>query len=520
MNKQSKTWFKSTLKHLNSVALLRTILLGLSILIQLFVIFIALWMFDTYFIYFYLISMVLGLCISLIIVNNKSNPAYKIAWIILILFVPIFGSMIYLLFGSGHTGRMERKLIRSQQQIQRSLDVDDAIIAEIAKTDKSCANQLQYLQFEHCPAYKGTSAEFLSPGEVKFERLKLELEKAEKFIFIEYFIIANGVMWEEILEILKRKVKQGVEVRVMYDDFGSLLTLPYRYGRYLKSLGIKHCVFNKLIPVLSALINHRDHRKIVVIDGKVGFTGGINIADEYINVKKKHGHWKDSSIVIEGEAVWSLTVMFLSTWDYINNIEEDFSVYKAEGYRIDGEENGYVQPYYDSPLDDDQVGENVYLNMISRAKNYVYIESPYLLIDREMEVALTTAAKQGVDVRIITPHIGDHWYVHAMTRSNYEILTHSGVKIYEYTPGFIHAKVFVCDDELATVGTINMDYRSLYLHFECGVLLYKSPAIQQIYDDFLEIVKCSEGITYEACRATPWHKRIGRGLLKVFAPLM
>lgn len=510
-------------KAMNSVAVGRVILIALAFLLQIAIIVLAVWALGQNFVYYYAAMSVIGLIVALAILNGRSNPAYKMAWILVVLILPVLGVIIYLVLGSGFTSnRVKKMLVRGDKKLKDGLGMErNNVIDEIFEIDPHIGAQMKYLKnVIDCPAYKGTNVEFLTPGEVKFDRLKAELKKAEEFIFIEYFIIGEGVMWGEILEILIEKVKQGVEVRVMYDDFGSLVTVPAHYERTLKEYGIKACVFNKVTPLMSAIINHRDHRKIVVIDGKVGFTGGINLADEYINEYEKHGHWKDSAIVIDGEAVWSLTCMFLSTWEYINNINEDFEKYRVmpKDYPVEG--NGAIQPYYDSPLDGEQAGENVYLNMISRAERYIYIESPYLVIDNEMLTALCNSAKQGVDVRIITPHIGDHWYVHAMTRSNYQRLIECGVRVYEYTPGFIHSKVFVCDDKVATVGTVNMDYRSLYLHFECGALLYDMPAIVDICNDFMEITKVSHEVTLEECKAAPLKTRLVRSLLKVFAPMM
>ena len=328
-------------------------------------------------------------------------------------------------------------------------------------------------------------------------------------------------MWDTILEILKEKVKQGVEVRVIYDDMGCIMTLPYRYDRKLEALGIQCCVFNPFIPVLTSRLNNRDHRKICVIDGHTGFTGGINLADEYINAYEKHGHWKDTAVLLRGEAVWNLTVMFLSMWDYIHGINEDFAPYKPSVHLTEQvESDGYVQPYSDNPLDGESVGETVYLNLINRAKRYVYINTPYLILDNEMATALRMAAKSGVDVRIVTPHIPDKWYVHAVTRAYYQMLLESGVRIYEYTPGFVHAKTFVVDDEYATVGTVNLDYRSLYLHFECGVLLYRSSSVAAVKEDYLKTLEVCQDVTLEECRRVPLIRQLGRAVLRVFAPLM
>lgn len=509
-------------KAVSSVVVLRMAYIVVSLALQLLILFYALWALESYFIYFYAASTVFGMALALTVGNNRSNPAYKIAWILAILFLPIFGTLLYLLFGREYTRRRVRKnLQRARKQVLSALKADcGKAQVYFSDMDPNAANQMHYLRnMAGCPPYSGTKADFLSPGEVKFARMKEELRKAETFIFLEYFIIASGEMWDGVLEILIQKAKAGVEVRVMYDDFGSLLTLPAHYGDFLRAHGIAHCVVGKLVPVLSVLMNHRDHRKILVIDGRVGFTGGINIADEYMNAKSKYGYWKDASIVMEGEAVWPLTCFFLSTWSYVNNVEEDFTKYRCAQCSVP-QAAGLYQPYYDSPLDGEQVGENVYLNMIGRAKNYVYIETPYLVIDHEMMVALCNAAKQGVDVRIVVPHIGDHWYVHAMTRSNYEELTQNGVRIYEFTPGFIHSKIFLCDDEMASVGSVNLDYRSLYLHFECGVLMYKTAVIPEMKADFYEILRVSQEITYAQCRRVSLPRRIGRGLLNVFAPMM
>lgn len=354
-----------------------------------------------------------------------------------------------------------------------------------------------------------------------FERLLQELKKAERYIFLEYFIIEKGVMWDSILEILVEKAKQGVDVRVIYDDVGCLLTLPYNYDKQLSKMGIKCCVFNPFVPILSSHMNNRDHRKITVIDGCTAFTGGINLADEYINGYEKHGHWKDSAVMIKGDAVWSFAVMFLSLWNYQRKTEEDYEKFRP--LAIETEKFaplGYVQPFTDSPLDDESISETVYLNLISNAKRYVFINTPYLILDSEMTIALCSAAKRSVDVRIITPHVPDKWFVHSVTRANYEVLVESGVKIYEYIPGFNHAKSFAIDDEFGVVGTINLDYRSLYLHFECGVWLYQTKSILEVKEDFMKTLEQCQQITLEYCRSVKWYRRLGRLVLRAFAPLM
>ena len=499
----------------------RVVITALLIVLQALLLFGFIWKLDNYFVYFYAGSVLLSLLITLGIINSKSNPAYKIAWLIPILLFPVFGGLIYLLFGSDRTGRYLRKKL---QGIGTEMD---NVIGEAHRRSGAeqlppdAANQSRYISHcAYCPPYQNTTTEYLPLGEVKFERMVEELKKAKHYIFLEYFIIQEGKMWNTILDILRQKAAEGVDVRVIYDDMGCIMILPTGYDRTLEQMGIKCRIFNPFVPILSSRFNTRDHCKICVIDGNVGFTGGINLADEYINAYEKHGHWKDTSILLKGEAVFNLTVMFLSMWDYLDGTtgKTDYSRYYPTVW--DENAKGYVQPFADNPLDDEAVGETVYLNLINKAKRYVYITTPYLILSSEMFTALTSAAKCGVDVRIITPHVPDKWYVHAVSRSHYQPLIEAGVKIYEYTPGFIHAKTFVVDDDYAVVGTINLDYRSLYLHFECAVWMYQTPSVAQVRDDFFKTQQISQEITLEECRSLSFPRRLGRSVLRVFAPLM
>ena len=499
----------------------RVVITALLIVLQALLLFGFIWKLDNYFVYFYAGSVLLSLLITLGIINSKSNPAYKIAWLIPILLFPAFGGLVYLLFGSDRTGRYLRKKL---QGIGTEMD---NVIGEAHRRSGAeqlppdAANQSRYISHcAYCPPYQNTTTEYLPLGEVKFERMVEELKKAKHYIFLEYFIIQEGKMWNTILDILRQKAAEGVDVRVIYDDMGCIMILPTGYDRTLEQMGIKCRIFNPFVPILSSRFNTRDHRKICVIDGNVGFTGGINLADEYINAYEKHGHWKDTSILLKGEAVFNLTVMFLSMWDYLDSTtgKTDYSRYYPTVW--DENAKGYVQPFADNPLDDEAVGETVYLNLINKAKRYVYITTPYLILSSEMLTALTSAAKCGVDVRIITPHIPDKWYVHAVSRSHYQPLIEAGVKIYEYTPGFIHAKTFVVDDDYAVMGTINLDYRSLYLHFECAVWMYQTPSVAQVRDDFFKTQQISQEITLEECRSLSFPRRLGRSVLRVFAPLM
>ena len=498
----------------------RVVLTALLIVLQALLLFGIIWKLNNYFVYFYAASVLLSLLLTLRIINNKSNPAFKIAWLIPILLFPVLGGLVYLVFGSDRTGKYIRnKMGRIEKEMQDGISKANER-SGIEKMPPDVVNQSHYISNSaHCPPYKNTTVEYLPMGEVKFERMVQELKKAKRYIFMEYFIIQEGTMWNTILDVLEEKAKEGVDVRVIYDDMGCILTLPTGYEKTLREKGIQCQIFNPFIPILSSHFNTRDHRKICVIDGNVGFTGGINLADEYINGYEKHGHWKDTAILLKGEAVFSLTTMFLSMWDYLIKKEgEDYAAYYPDSW--DENAQGIVQPFADNPLDDEAVGETVYLNLINKAKRYVYITTPYLILSNEMVTAMNTAAKSGVDVRIITPHVPDKRYVHAVSRSYYEMLVEAGVKIYEYTPGFVHAKTFVVDDEYAVVGTINLDYRSLYLHFECAAWMYKASCVTDVRDDFLKTQQMSQEITLEECRNISIPRRLGRSVLRVLAPLM
>ncbi|MGL5068420.1 MAG: cardiolipin synthase [Sarcina sp.] len=501
----------------------RMVIVGFLILLQLVTLIYAIWELSESFVYLYVFFIAISVVVVIYIVSRNDNPSYKLAWTILVLLVPVFGGLFYLIFGGNKTSKKFRKKIELAYKKHESLiPNNEDIIKKIESKDRQVANQMRYIdEFAKYPPYENTITNYLSPGESFFESFLEEIKKAKKYIFLEYFIIEEGYMWDKILEVLELKVKEGIEVRVLYDDIGSLRTLPYKYEETLRGKGIKCIVFNPFLPLLSLRMNNRDHRKIAIIDGHTGFTGGINLADEYINKIVRFGHWKDSTIYLKGEAVWSLTLMFLQAWNFDNPNEEDYNQFRpAVNMLSEFAADGYVQPYGDSPLDGETVGENVYLNVINKAKDYVYITTPYLIIDNELVTALILAAKSGVDVRIITPHIKDKWYAHIVTRAYYAHLIESGVKIYEYTSGFIHSKTFVSDDDIGIVGTINMDYRSLYLHFECGVFLYKTKSVNQIKKDFTETMNISQRFTLEDCNKIKWSNRIVRSILRVFAPLL
>lgn len=515
------------IKRLIKMLCHRLVFVGVALILQLAGIIIFFGFLSSYSEWFYAGCILLEILIGLKIINDKSNPSYKIAWLIPILLVPIFGAVIYLVFGRVRFIKKDEELRRKvsanfNHALKRGTPVKECFSDP---DDKAIIGQANYLEkYAGAPVYTDCYTEFFPLGENKFESMLTELANAKHFIFLEYFIIDEGRMWDTVLDLLVKKVKEGVEVRVLYDDMGCLFTLPGGYYKKLQELGIKAKACNPFIPVLTPYLNNRDHRKILVIDGHTGYTGGINLADEYINEYEKHGHWKDCSVMIKGKAVESLTAMFLSMWDVSNHTEEGFSEFAFDRYGhemlLPQKTSGLVCPYGDSPLDDELVGENVYFNLIGAAKDYLYIETPYLILDHDMIMALSNASKRGVDVRIMTPYVADKWFVHLVTQSYYTELIEAGVKIYEYTPGFVHAKIFVSDDTTATVGTINLDYRSLYLHYECGVWMYRSDCIADIKADFLKTLEKCRQMSPEDIAKQPLWKRVCRPILKAFAPLL
>lgn len=498
----------------------RSVFVALALLAQMATLFFMVSIFSEYTQSFYWCCIALSVFAALAIVGSRMEPGYKIAWLLLVLPFPVFGGIFYLMIGGGYIPkrtqkRMQGMLEKSAQALREDFKADDLL-----PLGGDAAGQANYLERRAaCPAYTNTETEYFPLGDTAFPRILEELDKAKKYIFLEYFIIQPGVFWDSILSILERKAVEGVEVRVIYDDMGCMFTLPRNYDEILIQKGIQCRVFNRFLPVMSLRLNNRDHRKLLIIDGKTGFTGGINLADEYINVQERFGHWKDSAILLEGDAVWSMTVMFLTMWDNIADWNEDFELFRPPPAPV-RPWTGYVQPYTDTPLDRETVGQAVYLNMISKAKNYIYITTPYLVIDVATNTALCNAAKSGVDVRIITPHIPDKRYVFEVTRAHYPPLLEAGVKIYEYTPGFIHAKNFVVDDRFAAVGTVNLDYRSLFLHFEDGVWLCEAPCIRDIRKDFEATLKNSEPYSLRKFKHLNILLQLYRSILRVFAPLM
>lgn len=464
---------------------------------------------------------VLTILTVLYLVNSEMDATSRITWLILVMIAPFLGSLflIYTKLDWGYRGLKQRmnELIDSSANYLP----DNKDILKVLKDNTSTTYHLvQYFDRSrgNFSAYQDTEVTYFPIGEAFFEALKKQLQKAEHYIFMEFFIIAEGIMWGEILSILEQKVEEGVEVRVLYDGMIEFSTLSFDYTERLKKIGIKAKAFSPISPFISTYYNYRDHRKIVIIDGQVAFTGGVNLADEYINQLERFGHWKDTALMLEGQAVDSFVVLFLQMWS-VTEKQLVIEPYLAN-HDISKQANGYVIPYGDSPLDTDKVGENVYIDILNHARHYVYIMTPYLILDSEMEHAICFAAERGVDVRIIMPGIPDKPIPYALAKTYFGKLIRSGVKVYLYKPGFVHAKVFISDHSKAVVGTINLDYRSLYHHFECATYLYKVDAIQDIYDDCLQTLQKCQKVTLEMVTKRPVHEKLIGLLVKTIAPLM
>lgn len=497
--------------------------ISFAILLQIVIIFLAIALLGERFPVLFVFTTICSGIVVIWLGMKNDNPAYKLAWVTVILIMPVVGCTIYLLWGNKRLPKKTRIAAENFNTVSIEYRVRDTkAMKALEKEDKDLAITARYLdEVAGFPLWDHTEAEYFPTGEKMFTRFKEELSKAESYIFMEYFIVQEGHMWDPIHALLREKIHSGVEVYFIYDDIGCINTLPKGYNHILEDEGFHVHIVNPFRPQLNPAMNYRDHRKITVIDGKVAFCGGMNLADEYINEKERFGHWKDTAVMIEGQGVWNLTETFIRMWNFCSEKKKDTLDERNYRHTVGmARSDGYVQPFSDTPLDFENVSENFFLNVINHATDYVYITTPYLVIDHEMQTALCLAAKNGVDVHLITPGIPDKKTVFKVTRSYYLPLLEAGVKISEYTPGFIHAKNLVADDNVALVGTINMDYRSFYFHFECGVAFYQSSVIRSIREDFRHTLASSRNITYAAAKKISLWERVSRSVLRLFAPLM
>ncbi|HIW74837.1 MAG TPA: cardiolipin synthase [Firmicutes bacterium] len=501
---------------------LRIGIIALLILIQLGMMWAITYFLKTNVAFLYIFFDAVALITVISLINRHDSSAYRIAWLVIVLTIPVFGLLLYFAWGRVDFNKKERGAFKASFTLGFSLLPQDAeAAAAFQEQFPSCKTYAGALRENGYPLYGGTDARYFPSGEEYFEQLERDLQAAEKFIFIEYFIVATGVLWDRVHKILLEKIRQGVEVRMLYDDVGCFFKIPDNFDKLLRAEGFKAAVFSPAHRFVSDFyMNYRNHQKIVVIDGQVGYCGGVNLADEYINVNSKLGHWKDTGIRLEGSAVRSLTVIFLQMWDIsVRHVGEDFSRYLLE--RPVPGAAGYFQPYADGPANNPR---NPALDLIRQAaggaREYLWLTSPYLIIDHDLSDDLCLTARSGVDVRIITPAVPDHWYVGVVNRENYRHLLESGVRIFEYTPGFIHAKLMVFDDRCATVGSVNLDYRSLFLHYENGVFLCGAPAVAAVKEDIERTLALSREITLEEVRRRPWYRKLTGAVFSLFAPLM
>lgn len=525
--KSIKKYIEKNKKRVVRAIFGRSLLLFASLAIQILLLLSIVTFMTDYFFTYYIIATIIAFLVIVHITNDDINPTYKLAWVVPIGLVPIFGIFFYLFVRIQPTTKKVGDRIENMiEQTKPYMVQDQAVFMDLKAEDEGVAALARYLNRfgGGYSVYRNTEVNYFSLGEDKFEAMCEDLEKAEKFIFLEYFIVDIGIMLTRLLEILSKKASEGVEIRFMYDGMCTLSTVPPGFPKVLSGLGIKCQVYAPIRPALSTSQNHRDHRKILVIDGKIAYTGGVNIADEYINEKERFGHWKDTAVRLEGDAVKSFTLMFLQMWNVAE--KDDVSSFeKEEDYEkyirtISKKNSGYVIGYGDSPYDDENVGEVVYHHIINSAVKYVHIMTPYLILDNETIKALEYAAKRGIDVKIIGPHITDKPTAYMIARTYYEKLLKMGVKIFEYTPGFVHAKNYSSDDNKAVVGTINMDFRSLYLNFECAGFFYKHRVVNRVEEDFQETLKKCHEITMDDCRKYSRIRLFIGKILWIFSPLM
>lgn len=500
----------------------RTMITFILLLIQILVLFGVFYYLNPYREYFVVGFYIFSAILVVYMINLNSRPEFKLAWMIPLCVFPLFGVLLYLfvMINPGAIG-LKKEMKKTRMATKQYLSEQPDITAQLESEEPHFADISYYLQHTGgFPTYRNTDAVYYPSGESVFVAIKEELEKAKDFIFIEFFIISEGIMWNSILDILKKKVKEGVEVRVMYDGTCTVACLPYSYPKRLRAMGIKAKMYAPIIPFLSTHQNNRDHRKNLIVDGKVGFTGGINLADEYINERNLYGHWKDTAIKVSGDAVRSMVALFLQMWNVSEPRPWNDEHYLDVKHEKLATAEGYIVPYGDEPTNEEDIAEDIYRDILNKARKYVHIMTPYLIVDHEMLSALCFAAKRGVDVQLVLPHVPDKTIPFLIAKTYYQTLIKAGVKIYEYKPGFIHAKSFVCDGEKAVVGSINLDYRSLYHHFECAIYIYKHRVIHDVEADFQDTIRKSILITSEEYRKVNILQRIIGRIFKIFGSLM
>lgn len=501
----------------------RTAIILTLLIVEFFILFVVLNKFGNHIYTLLGSSRLISVIMITYLLNDEQDPTVKISWIIVILVFPILGSILYIYIFTDIGHRIVKNRVKLIDEKTKNIIKQDSKVIDdlIENKEYEIYNIHNYLdKINGNKIYKNTNIKYFKDGESMFSEFLHRLKQAKKFIFMEYFIISKGYMWDKILDVLKDKVEEGVDVRIIYDGTCSFLNLPYNYAKELSEIGIKAKVFSQIKPFISTHYNNRDHRKITVIDGVISFNGGINIADEYINKIERFGYWKDTAVMLEGDATKEFTRMFLRMW-HLNdmNIEnEELLEYIDISSNI--KNDSYIMPYDDNPFDNELVAENVYVDFINNAKRYLYITTPYFITDNVVIEALKLSSKKGVDVALILPNIPDKKIPFALAHTYYEELAKAGIKIYQYTPGFIHSKMFLSDDNKAIVGTINLDYRSLYHHFECATYIYKDKVIEDIKTDFLEIMKISELQTLEKIQKNYKIIKIWGRLLKLIAPLI
>lgn len=515
-------------KRKNYVLFNRSLIVVILLLFQVFLLLYVLLKLTEYTSVLLAVNFLLSFVLAIFIVNQPINPAYKMAWLTLMCLLPFFGALFYLFVQfDPRSKKMQARITQRIKETSPYLQANDNVLHALKQSRPASTGIARYLQT--CgpyPVYNNTDVTYYSQGEDAIEALKEALKKATSFVFLEYFIVYPGSVLDEVMDILKERAAAGVEIRFLYDGFSHAKSLSDTFLDELKEIGVQGRVFQPLRPFLSTDQNNRDHRKIIVIDGKVAFTGGFNLADEYANRITLYGHWKDTAVALRGPAVQTFTALFLQLWnsEVAGEMQEDFDRYFApSAYSSAASDNsspGFVIPYGDNPNFPNEIGEVVYMNILVQAEKYVYIMTPYLVLDHEMTEILIYTAQRGVDVKIIFPHIPDKKIPYFVAKSHYMQLLQAGIKLYEYIPGFVHAKVFLSDDKTATVGTYNMDYRSFYLHYEVGALLYDNPALKDIYNDFEQTLALCQRITPEIYRALPlWQRIVGR-VFRLFAPLI